>query len=257
MPLNDKFKVATKPSAPIILIHGSAGSWKTEFAFRAPSPAYFDIERSLGPIREATMPAMHPQTFQEVIDTMKELITEPHDYKSVVFDTLDHLTPLIEAHALADENVASWTDITKRDGWAGPGKLEEKWWRIFFRGLDKLTEKGMPVILLAHSSLKEVDSPQSDSYSKWEPKLSKRANAVVVELASIIGFSSQKVVVREVDGGDRSVATAGNDFFLTLNPKPSVTAKNRINLPDGIKTTWEDFAAAVVAAKKGGVSAQS
>jgi hypothetical protein len=250
MPLNDKFKTATKRAAPIILIHGPPGSWKTEFACGAPSPAYFDLENSLGPDRAEKVAACKPATFQEIIDTIKELITEEHSYKSVVLDTLDHLAPLIESHALADENVSSWVEITKRDGWAGPGRLEEKWWRILFRGLEKLTEKGITCILLAHSNLKEVESPTTDSYARWEPKLSKRANAVAIELSGIIGFSTQKVVVREVDGGDRSVAVNANaDFTLTLNPRPSVVAKNRMHLPDGIKTTWADFVEAAKAAK--------
>lgn len=242
----DDIAVPNPTGAHRYLIHGPPGSWKTSFAAGAPSPLFIATEMGLSQEQQGTVKCVRPRSFEQVMDYLTALYKEAHQFQTVVIDTADHLYPLMHDHILKAEGVTRAADIAKRDGFGAFSELEGKAMKRIYAAFEALNTKGINCIMLAHSQSREVQDPLYDTYSRWEPKVPKRACAVMVELSDIIGFSSQKVFTK-TSGEDRTLAvTPDSNFYLTLNPRPSILAKNRSRLPDGIPTTWEALQAALI-----------
>ncbi len=247
MPLPE---LTTRKELPSVLLYGPPGSGKTSFAVGAPKPYYLDVEGSLGPMADA-VPSIRPKTFAEVMSILAALVQETHEYGSVVIDTLDHLVPLIDQHICETESVDDVRRLDKRDGFGSSGKAEAKQMLRVFNAADALSKKGVWTILLAHSAVKTNDNPSGDSFAEIAPKMNKPVNAVAIERARIVMYTSRKIILKDADDGERKVAVASDDTcYLTTRPTGPVMAKNQYNLPNGtLRTDWSSFIGAFNAYK--------
>lgn len=227
---------------PITLIHGPPGSRKTQLACDAPAPLLLQTEFGLG---NRKCSHLRVEGVQWLYDTLKELGTTDHVYKTLAIDSLDHLVPLVEKYICDRDGKKDLKSYGFGEGY----KAEETEWRLIFSQLEKLrTRKNMAIILIAHSARVEIQDPMTETYSAMEPKLPKKVNAVVKELANIIGFAHMKLIVKETEDEKRNIAIGQGDFVLELHPKPAFTAKNQYGLPAQIPMTWAAFAEAWKAA---------
>lgn len=247
MPLPE---LTTRKELPSVLLYGPPGSGKTSFAVGAPKPYYLDVEGSLGPMADTT-PSKRPSSFTEVMSILADLVRETHDYGSVVIDTLDWLVPLIDQHICETESVDDVRRLDKRDGFGSSGKAEAKQMLRVFNAADALSKKGIWTILLAHSAIKTNDNPAGDSFAEVAPKMNKPVNAVAIERARIVMYTSRKIILKDADDGERKVAVPSDDTcYLTTRPTGPVMAKNQYGLPNGtIRTEWPAFFAAFSAYK--------
>lgn len=247
MPLPE---LTTRKELPSVLLYGPPGSGKTSFAVGAPKPYYLDIEGSLGPMA-STVPNIRPKNFPEVMSILTALVQEQHDFGSVVIDTLDHLVPLIDQHICETENVDDVRRLDKRDGFGSSGKAEAKQMLRVFAAADALSKKGIWTVLLAHSAVKTNDNPAGDSFAEVAPKMNKPVNAVAIERARIVMYTSRRIVLKDADDGDRKVVAPTDDTcYLTTRPTGPVMAKNQYNLPNGtMRTEWASFFTAFSAYK--------
>jgi hypothetical protein len=228
---------------PRIVIHGDAGVGKTTFACAAPDPVVIQTEDGLGTIDATAFPLA--RSYSDVMEALAALYTEQHQFKTLVVDSLDWLEPLIWQKVCQEHQIES----IERLGY-GKGYVEALMhWRAFFDGITALRDdKGMIMIMTAHSEVKRVEDPLLPSYDTHDLKLHKRAAALAEEFADVIlfatvqtsavtedmGFNNKRV--RAVTTGARVVHTVGQPAFL---------AKNRYSLPPLLPLAWQDFAAAL------------
>ena len=228
---------------PRLLTYGVAGVGKTLFATSAPRPVVVQTEDGLGTISASTFGVL--RSFDEVMEALGSLYTEAHDFETLVVDSLDWLEPLVWQHTAQTHNQPDIESFGYGKGYLAA--LDT--WRSFLDGVNALRdERGMGVILIAHAEIKRFDSPETEPYDRYQPKLHRSASALVQEhvdavlfanyristLKSDVGFN--KKVVRGVSGGDRLLHTVERPAFL---------AKNRFGLPETLPLSWPDFAAAV------------
>ena len=92
----------------------------------------------------------------------------------------------------------------------------------------------MTIVLSAHAAIERIDDPRAPTYTSYQPKLHKRARALVMDACDVIGFLSEELRVVTDDGGfrERTRATAGNGRFLFVEGRPAFAAKNRYGLPE-------------------------
>ena len=118
-------------------------------------------------------------------------------------------------------------------------------WRDVLDGLNALrNDKGMTVILLAHTAIKRFDSPEVEPYDRYQPKLQERSSSVVREWADAVLFANYKTIVKKDDVGFNKTSNRGistGERLLFTSERPAYMAKNRYGLPDSIPLNWADF----------------
>ena len=84
---------------PRICIYGSHGIGKSTLASEFPSPIFISTEDGLDSLDVVSFPKA--TTIIDVVDSIKTLIKEEHEFKTVVVDTVDWLIePLIQKKVL-------------------------------------------------------------------------------------------------------------------------------------------------------------
>lgn len=221
-------------------IYGTHGIGKTSLAASAPAPVFIQTEDGGGDLDITTFGLL--KSYTEVMEAIGELYTQPHDFQTVVVDSLDWLEPLV------------WTQTAKDNGWkdleaAGYGKgylAASDYWRGLLDGLTALRDdKNMTVIMLAHADVKRFDSPDTEPYDRYIMKLHTRASALVQEHVDALFFANYRVSTVKTDLGFNKKAVRGvgaGDRLLFTEERPAFLAKNRYGMPDTLPLSWESVA---------------
>ena len=233
---------------PRMVVYGEHGLGKSTFASQAPDAIFIPTEDGLGAIDASSFPVA--TSYKDVIDAIGVLLTDSHDYQTVVIDSLDWLENLIWKHVAKEGNHKSIEDYGYGKGYV----LAADQMREVFDGLDALwKERNMAVILTAHSQIKRFDDPASEPYDRYMLKLHTKTSGIVQEWVDIVGYVAQKMIVKKQEVGfdkkvARGVATGGH--VLHLSRSPSYDAKNRFGLPATIPLSWSAFADALAETSK-------
>jgi hypothetical protein len=222
---------ATLP--PRILIHGQPGVGKTTLASKFSASVFLQTEDGVpGDLKLASFGLL--SSYAEVREALAALGSEPHDYKTIVVDGLDKLEGLI------------WSDVCDTNKWPsieapGYGRgyvIADRWWRDFLAGLDWLRrERGMTIVLLAHSAIETVSDPRAPQYTSYQLRLHKRGRGIVQDEVDAIAFLATDVAVISEDAGfnkKRNRADGGSTRWLHFEGRPAFVAKSRFDLPPKI-----------------------
>jgi hypothetical protein len=233
-----------------VIIYGSPGAGKTTFGADAPSPIFLPVEEGTNQLDVARFPK--PETWGDALSALDSLIAESHVYKTLVIDTLDSLEPLCWAHTCAtkvDKNNKRHDSIESFPFGDGYVKAADEW-RNLTRRLDAVREKGVSVVLIAHSHVKTYKSPDTDDYERYELKINKQAAPVLTEWADAVLFARFEVLTRKVgDRGERYKAVASDLRVMHTQDATAFYAKNRYGLPPTLPLGWQPFADAVAAGR--------
>lgn len=230
----------TALAAPRVLVYGVEGIGKSTFAAGAPSPVFLQTEDGLGALQVDHFPIA--TRVSDVLDAIGSLFSDDHEFKTVVIDSLDWLETLI------------WRDIEAKydakDLAYGKGAMiaADKW-REILDGLTALrNERGMAVVLIAHTEIKRFDSPETEPYDRYQPKLQARSSALVREWCDAVFFANYKTIVKKDDVGFNKTVARGistGERMLFTSERPAYMAKNRYSLPESIPLSWEAFEKAI------------
>lgn len=235
-------KTSRNALPPRVVIHGAQKVGKSTFAAGAYNPIFLPLEDGLSGLETNSFPLL--TSYKQVDEALLSLYQEKHDFGTVVVDSTDWLEPLIWAHVCELNN---WTSI-EQPGY-GRGYVEaNKVWRDFLDKLNTLrVEKGMAVILIAHSAVKRFEAPDSEAFDRYELKMQKGALGLIVEWADVIGFAQEETAIKKEAQGQnvraRGVSTGRR--ILHCNAKPSFIAGNRYGLPDVIPLKWDALVGAM------------
>lgn len=218
---------------PITLLYGVDGIGKTSLAAEWPSPLYLPTEGERAPSDVDIATPGTVESFGALLDVFEELLTEEHDFKTVIVDSLDGLEPLIWAATCARLSLGSIEEA----GY-GKGYVEaDTEWGQFLSACAALARAGIHVVQLAHPEIVRFDSPITDPYSRYGIKLHKRAAALVRERADVVGFLNYRVTIKEKEVARQTKvahAEGGKERQIHLNEGAGFVAKNRYGMPDAI-----------------------
>jgi hypothetical protein len=234
---------ATSLTPPRMLIHGVAGVGKSTFAANADDPVVVATEDGLGMLKVASFPVA--KSFDEVMEALAALYSDPHEFRTVVVDSVDWLEPLIWKKACDDNRWGSIEEPGYGKGYLAALDL----WRQYLDGLNALRdERGMTVIQIAHTDIKRFDSPEHEPYDRYVIKLHARAAALLQEHSDIVLFANYRISTVKADVGfNKKVnrALGSGERVLYTAERPAFLAKNRYGLPDVLPLDWAAFAAAM------------
>ena len=111
--------------------------------------------------------------------------------------------------------------------------------------LDRLREqKGMAIVLLAHSWIKNFRNPEGEDYDRYEMKLHKLAAAALGEWSDVVLFANYETYTQQNDRKRTTGVSTGARYIYTERTA-AFDGKNRFSLPPQLPLYWEDFAQAV------------
>jgi len=222
------------------MLYGTEGVGKSTFGSMAPMPVFIQTEDGLGQIECARFPLAG--AYGDVVAALSELWSEQHPYQTVVLDTLDWLEQLIWAEICKKRCVENIEDI----GYAKGYGFALAQWREVLAGLDALrNDRGMAVILIAHSKIEKFENPETESYDRYSPRLHKLASALVTEWADEVLFATYRVHTKQADEGfgrKKSKGVGTGERIIRTTARPAHVAKNRLGLPDELPLDWNAYA---------------
>jgi len=222
------------------MIYGPHGVGKSTFAASAESPIFIQTEDGLGDIDCSRMPL--PVTLDDFKAQLRAIYRDDHTYATVVIDSLDWLERLVWDQVCVDTGEKNIADISFGRGYTNALTV----WDTILKMLTRIrADKGMAIILAAHSKIERFADPGGESYDRYSPKLHKAASALCQEWADEVLFATYKVYTKQNDEGfrKRTVGIGTGERVLRTTDRPAHIAKNRLGLPDEIPMTWADYSA--------------
>ncbi len=229
-------RVGKQEIAPRICIYGGHGIGKSTLASQFPAPIFISTEDGLDSLDVTSFPKA--QVLADVVNAIKTLLKEDHQFKTVVVDSVDWLVePLIV------NNVNTQHDEKEQSYGKGQMFVAEEF-REILQGLDMLrSRKNMNVVLIAHAAVVKFEDPRTEPYDRYQPKLPNRCNALLQEWADVLAFAAFKVIIKKDDAGfnKKTRGTTNGDRLLHFVETPAFAAKNRYSCPEEIEMTIENL----------------
>lgn len=217
---------------PRIVIYGPHGLGKSGFGAGAPNPVFIQTEDGIGHLDVAHFPLS--TSYADVLGQIGALYTEEHDHQTLIIDSADWLETLVWKETCRIHGKADIEEFGYGKGYVAALDV----WRTLFDGLIALRdEKNMAVIFTAHCQIKRFDSPETEPYDRYSPKLHHGASALIQEWSDAVLFTNYRTVVQKEDVGFNQKAARGittGQRMLYTTEKPAYLAKNRYNLPPEI-----------------------
>lgn len=239
MPINLKEHVVSSQTTqpPLMVIYGQHGLGKTSLACSFPSPFLINLEKGT-PVGIDVPSTGTLTSYDDVLEWLKALITQEHDYKTCIIDTLDIMEPLLQDYVCKKNN---WESIETPGYGKGYVAAAEEWMN-FIRGVKALNvRRDMAIVMLAHANVARFDDPTADSYSTYEIRIDKRARAIVGDLSDAILFLNQSITTKDEKGTMNVKKALGNgNVWAFTRPRPAFNAKNPFEMPDKILIPKED-----------------
>jgi len=209
-----------------VVLYGPEGVGKSTLAGQTPEPVFLDTEGGTHHLDVARFDAA--TSWDQINAAVAQLAKADHPFKTLVIDTADWLEKRLAEHLCRKLNKESIEDFGYGKGWV---ILSEEFAR-FLTALDALTDRGMHIVFLAHSTVKKFEAPdQAGSYDRFELKLSKQNAPLLKEWADVVLFGNFVTKVAEKDNG-KMRGIGGKERVLFANHSAAYDAKNRHGLPD-------------------------
>ncbi len=229
------FRRRRDTSPPRILIYGPEKTGKTTLATEFPNPVFLQTEEGFGNLEIDS--AGRIMAYGDLVEQIGALLEGDHDYRTGVLDSATALQPLIWAET--GERGDDKGNKKKRIEDFGYGKGYVYALAVWQEVLDMLNmlrqQRGMAVLILAHSKIERFDDPETVSYSRHAIDLHDKAADLLKRDADMILLVKPDVAIKAEDAGfnkTRAIAGGGRNVWIHTDSRPAFVAGNRYGLPE-------------------------
>ncbi len=219
----------------IVTIIGDSGLGKTTLAATFPNPIVIRAEDGL----QAIAADMRPDAFpligkvDDLWEQLKALVTEKHDYQTVVIDSVTALERLFTQHVIESDPKQPRSINQALGGYgAGLAAVATMHQRVR-KACGVLNErKNMHVVFVAHADTETIELPDQDPYTRYSLRLGKKSVAPYVDDSDVVGFL--KLQTYTTGDGDRKKAISDGSRLLVTYATASNVSKNRFGINDDL-----------------------
>lgn len=221
-----------------LVLYGIEGVGKTTFCAFAPAPVFLCSEKGTAHLNVARFPV--PNDWNSLFTALNELLTRPHDFKTLVLDSADWF------ERLAADTVAKENGKQSIEG-LGFGKgyvmVAEKF-KTLLTWLDAISEqRGMNILIIAHAHIESFDDPTSETYSRYTLATGKKVTPILKEWPDAVLFATFDKSLTTAGEGfhERKIAKSYGERVLFTEHRATHDAKNRWGLPERLPLNWSAF----------------
>jgi hypothetical protein len=245
------------------LVHGCEGCGKTSFAAYTPRPIFIQTKGETG-LDTLIDSGQLPETphFPEIMSfgvafqAIEWLIEQPHEYGTLVIDTLNGLERLCHEEVCRRDFNGDMTDRGFM-GYMRGYEVSLVDWRNLLSALDMLREKRrMAIVCLCHTKVKPFRNPVGADYDRYAPDMHDKTWGLSHKWADAVLFIQYETFNTEKDSKKKGKAVGGQTRIMCTEHHAAYDAKNRMGLPGEIEMgnsaseAWGNFKTALVAAKQ-------
>ena len=252
---------AKRIRAPRIVLLGTAGIGKSEFAAGSDNPICMPIkgEEGIDALDINAFPAI--TNYEEGMQAVAALYEGEHEYQTLIIDSASAFGPLVDDWAVKTECVKNKSSLG-----GGFGRQYDTiidLWRQLMDGCDALrNDKNMTIIIIGHVRIRSSRDPESESYDQWSFDIDRQFGDALIRWSDCTLFMSRKTVVKKVDAGfgqkeKQGVDITGGQRFLYTQESPTHPGKARGyfgSLPSEIalprQNAWQTFMDAITGGSK-------
>lgn len=220
---------------PRLLIHGEPGVGKSTFAAGFPDPLFIDAERRT---EHLDISRLEVDSWKEVIGVMGEVLkSDELPCKTLVFDTIDRIETLVWEHVCRTHDKDNIEDFGYGKGYT----LAMDEWRRFVNGIEKLRDRGVICVLLAHSVVKSFKNPLGEDWNKYLINMHQKSANFLCSEVDGVGFArfEDEAVTDKHTKKTKGVYTG--DRMLVFRHDAGFESKKGIDLPDECKLDFNEI----------------
>lgn len=231
-------KATTSPSErpAALVIAGPPGVGKSSLAGNIPGAIAMPFSgedtwsqlKAIGSVPKDLVVLPPISSYADMLAVINELATETHDYKALIVDTMNVAEKLCHAHVCNRDYKG---DMGKNgfQSYMGGYETAATEWRVLLNSLDKLRDKQMRLILLAHTKVKAFKNPLGPDYDRYVVDVHEKTWGVTHGWADAVLFCNYYVAVDE--SGNRPKGKGGDTRLIHTTYSAAYDGKNRYNLP--------------------------
>lgn len=218
----------------VATILGDAGMGKTSLAATFPKPIFIRAEDGLQAIPEDVRPDAFPviSSAKELWEQLTALVNEEHDYKTLVIDSVTALERLFVQDVI-ESDPKKPKSINQANGGYGAGlQAVAVMHQRVRKAAGLLVDKGMHVVFIAHADTETIELPDSDPYTRYSLRLSKKSVAPYTDDVDLCGFI--KLQTFTMGDGERKKAISDGSRLLVTYATAANVSKNRFGIKEDL-----------------------
>ena len=216
------------------VIYGAEGVGKSSLAAKFPNPLFLDTE---GGTSRLDVRRIKISSWEELLETVKEIYDNPDVCKSLVIDTADWAESFCIDYICNKYRQASIESFGYGKGYT---YLQEEFGE-FLKLLNKLTEVGINLVIIAHGKPRKFELPdEQGAFDRYETKLTRQVAPLIKEWCDMLLFCNYKTFVVTTENNAKKAQGGKRVMYTTHNP--CWDAKNRFDLPDELDLEFTSIA---------------